>query len=188
MSVEFSANLSALRRDRGISQKQAALELGVSQALLSHYEKGIRECSLDFVKKIADYYNVTADYLLGITDSRQRAGELFETGELQDDQTACVKTVLREIVALSAAAENADESGRQFFTDFFALCVKKYLAATGAPDKTLCRLCDVSLNRLCDSAPQAEKPEPGSQPPAFAQTVGDHAVTLLSRDMAEAFQ
>lgn len=47
------------------------MELGVSQALLSHYEKGIRECSLDFVVKAADYYNVSCDYLLGKTADRE---------------------------------------------------------------------------------------------------------------------
>ena len=62
---KLSNILSETRKRRGISQKQAALELGISQALLSHYEKGIRECSLDFLVKAADYYSVTTDYLLG---------------------------------------------------------------------------------------------------------------------------
>ncbi len=44
--------------------------MGVSQALLSHYEKGIRECGLDFVVKIADYYHVSCDYILGRTADR----------------------------------------------------------------------------------------------------------------------
>ena len=62
---KFSEIISETRRRRSISQKQAALELGISQAQLSHYEKGIRECGLDFLVKIADYYGVTTDYLLG---------------------------------------------------------------------------------------------------------------------------
>ena len=67
---KFAATLSQLRRERGISQKKAAGDLGISQALLSHYEKGIRECGLDFVVKCADYYGVTTDYLLGVSASR----------------------------------------------------------------------------------------------------------------------
>ncbi|MEG2143892.1 MAG: helix-turn-helix transcriptional regulator [Oscillospiraceae bacterium] len=59
-----------LRREKNISQKQVALELGISQALLSHYEKGIRECGLDFVVKAADYYDVSCDYLLGRSADR----------------------------------------------------------------------------------------------------------------------
>ena len=48
MKSDFPRVLSLLRKEKGISQKEAANSLGVSQALLSHYEKGIRECGLDF--------------------------------------------------------------------------------------------------------------------------------------------
>ena len=53
--------------------KQVAADLQISQALLSHYEKGIRECGLDFVVKVADYYGVSCDYLLGRTPDRNGA-------------------------------------------------------------------------------------------------------------------
>ena len=71
MNRDFSRTITFLRKERKLSQKQAAAELGISQALLSHYEKGIRECGLDFVVKAADYYNVTCDYLLGRTADRE---------------------------------------------------------------------------------------------------------------------
>ena len=65
MKSDFPRVLSLLRKEKGISQKEAAAQLGVSQALLSHYEKGIRECGLDFLIRAADFYGVSADYLLG---------------------------------------------------------------------------------------------------------------------------
>jgi transcriptional regulator with XRE-family HTH domain len=68
--VNYAERLRELRTEKGISQKDAARDLGVSQALLSHYEKGIREFGLDFLNRAADYYKVTTDYLLGRTDSR----------------------------------------------------------------------------------------------------------------------
>jgi len=67
---KFSVNLSKLRRERDLSQRQAAAELGISQALLSHYENGAREPKLEFVGKICDYYSVTIDYLLGRSKER----------------------------------------------------------------------------------------------------------------------
>ena len=70
MNNTFGSIISYLRKEKGISQKQASSDLGISQALLSHYEKGIRECGLDFVVKLADYYNVSCDYLLGRTSER----------------------------------------------------------------------------------------------------------------------
>ena len=70
MNSDFPRIITFLRKERGLSQKQAAAELGVSQALLSHYERGIRECGLDFLVKTAEYYDVTTDYLLGRTVER----------------------------------------------------------------------------------------------------------------------
>lgn len=51
MNSDFPMIISMLRRERRLSQKQVAADLGISQALLSHYEKGIRECGLDFLVK-----------------------------------------------------------------------------------------------------------------------------------------
>lgn len=73
MNKDFSRIISLLRKEKGLSQKQVAADLGVSQALLSHYEKGIRECGLDFVIKVAEYYDVSTDYLLGRTVQRNGA-------------------------------------------------------------------------------------------------------------------
>ena len=67
MSSTFGQVLSALRRERGMSQRTAAAELHISQALLSHYEKSIIEPGLDFVVRACDYYGVSADYMLGRT-------------------------------------------------------------------------------------------------------------------------
>ena len=70
MNKDFPRVIKLLRKERGISQRQAALDLDISPPLLSHYEKGIRECNLDFVLKVADYYDVSCDYLLGRTLDR----------------------------------------------------------------------------------------------------------------------
>ncbi|MBQ7134248.1 MAG: helix-turn-helix transcriptional regulator [Ruminococcus sp.] len=70
MNKDFSRIITLLRKEKKLSQKQVATDLGVSQALLSHYEKGIRECGLEFLSKIADYYDVSTDYLLGRTPHR----------------------------------------------------------------------------------------------------------------------
>ena len=78
--MEFNRIIKLLRKERGITQKQAAEDLGVSQALLSHYEKGIRECGLDFVVRVADYYNVSCDYLLG--RSAERNGMMLTADDL----------------------------------------------------------------------------------------------------------
>lgn len=70
MNADFPRLITLLRKEKGISQKQAAAEFGISQALLSHYEKGIRECGLDFLVKCARFYGVSCDYLLGVSPER----------------------------------------------------------------------------------------------------------------------
>ena len=70
-NTEFSRTLSLLRQERGVSQRTAAGDLGISQALLSHYENGIREPGLPFVVRACDYYHVSADFILGRTLSRE---------------------------------------------------------------------------------------------------------------------
>jgi len=65
MNKDFPRIMTLLRKERKLSQKQVAADLEVTQALLSHYENGKRECGLDFLVRAADYYNVSVDYLLG---------------------------------------------------------------------------------------------------------------------------
>lgn len=83
MNSDFARIITLQRKERHISQKQAANDLGISQALLSHYEKGIRECGLNFLVKIADYYNVSCDYLLGRTP--EPGGKNITIEDIPDD-------------------------------------------------------------------------------------------------------
>lgn len=67
MNSEFSAIFSLLRHEKKLSQRKVAADLKISQALLSHYENGIREPRLEFVVRACEYYRVSADYILGRT-------------------------------------------------------------------------------------------------------------------------
>ena len=87
---DFARTLSLLRQEKGISQRQAAKTLGISQALLSHYENGAREPGLMFVVKACDFYSVSADFLLGRTLSRDGttildADTLYDVSDERDN-------------------------------------------------------------------------------------------------------
>ena len=82
MNADFSRTLALLRQEKEISQRKAAADLGISQALLSHYENGVREPGLAFVRRACDYYRVSADYLLGRTLDRD--GGMIGSDELYD--------------------------------------------------------------------------------------------------------
>lgn len=108
MNTVFPRVLTLLRKESGISQKTAAVNLGVSQALLSHYEKGIRECGLDFIVRVADYYGVSCDYLLGRTPDRSgaivTAEELTEADlQAKDNQVkGSMMTLLQKKLVLNS--------------------------------------------------------------------------------------
>lgn len=93
MNSDFSRIITLLRKERNISQKNAASDLGVSQALLSHYEKGIRECGLEFLVRAADYYHVSCDYLLG--RSPEPAGKRINYDDIPEHDPNQKEAVLK---------------------------------------------------------------------------------------------
>lgn len=120
---KFADILSQLRRERGISQKKAASDLGISQALLSHYEKGIRECGLDFVIKCSEYYGVTTDYLLGVSDNRIGIN-MFLATDLEDVESSSVHDLAKASTMLLNMIANTKESNTlKCVYDYYILCV-----------------------------------------------------------------
>ena len=79
--MSFSKNLSELRRKRGKSQRAVAVDLHISQSLLSHYENGARQPGFEFVLRACAYYGVSADYLLGRPDSMPFVGGALESAQ-----------------------------------------------------------------------------------------------------------
>lgn len=67
--------LKELRTSRKISQVKLAMDLNLSQNTISRYETGEREADYDTLVAIADYFNVSVDYLLGRTDDPKIAGK-----------------------------------------------------------------------------------------------------------------
>jgi len=94
MARGFAETMALLRRERGLSQRTAAADLRISQALLSHYENGAREPGLDFVCRACDYYGVTADYLLGRTEA-----------DAAERSAAALRALTAELRAMADRAE-----------------------------------------------------------------------------------
>ena len=66
--VQFK-NLRGIREDRDIRQKDIAAYLNVSQNTYSQYETGVISLTAEVLIKLADYYNVSIDYLLDRTNN-----------------------------------------------------------------------------------------------------------------------
>ena len=61
--------LKELRKKRKITQQRLAIELNMSQNSISRYENEVREADYQTLIKLADYFNVSVDYLLERTDN-----------------------------------------------------------------------------------------------------------------------
>lgn len=109
MTTDFSRSLALLRKEKKVSQREASKALGISQALLSHYENGAREPGLAFVRKACDYYNVSADFLLGRTLARDGAvilaEEMYDASEEKDNvlRGSVMATVAKKLLINSVS-------------------------------------------------------------------------------------
>jgi transcriptional regulator with XRE-family HTH domain len=77
--MEFHQRLIQLRKEKNIDRKQLAKLLNVSYATISKYETGVRMPDSDSMKKIADLFNVSIDYLLGKSDIPTSAESVIAT-------------------------------------------------------------------------------------------------------------
>lgn len=93
--MEFGEIISALRAEKGIYQKELADYLKVSIGTVSNYEQGIHHPDFDTLCSIADFYEVSLDYLLGRTTIRAAVNKLNQS--LTSDYTIAdlINTVLQ---------------------------------------------------------------------------------------------
>ena len=127
MSKVFAGMLLQLRQESGISQRDAAVGLGISQSLLSHYEKGSREPRLDFLVRAAAYYHGTTDYLLGVSGERVRGSADEEV--LTEKHRVLVDSVRFLFVQLEREEDSgfADAAGRYLSLAIYKVC--RYLCS-----------------------------------------------------------
>ena len=81
----FGELLAELRQDKGLTQKQLGRVLSVSTGTISNYENGVHYPDLEKLVALADYFQVSTDYLLGRENST-RTVHISEAKELQDER------------------------------------------------------------------------------------------------------
>ena len=67
----MESRIKQLRENRGLIQDILASELGITQQMLSKYERDVLCIKVDVLKRIAEYFNVTTDYLLGVSEVKR---------------------------------------------------------------------------------------------------------------------
>ena len=81
----MKSRIKQLREKRGLIQERLAAELGITQQLLSKYERDVTLIKVDVLKKMAKYFNVTTDYLLGISDVKRDLQRQMKMNETLDE-------------------------------------------------------------------------------------------------------
>ena len=64
----IGARIKELRTDRGISQRELGKAIGVSQKAVDYWERGVNEPKASYITLLANYFEVSADYLLCLED------------------------------------------------------------------------------------------------------------------------
>lgn len=201
MERSFSVILSRLRKEKNMSQKEAAAGLGVSQALLSHYENGIRECGLDFIIKAADFYNVTTDYLLGRSDSKQGfTGAFTIKSDIGSDNLMGTLTLfraagrLREYLIAKHDGELVDEIHHIYGMLIYRMIISEVDKGTfpkswlpnvdSVNNDTYTKIMDGIENQLI-LGKRTVSPEGAQEPPQCIKTVVKHMQQYIRDQCAE---
>lgn len=94
--MDVSSKISDLRKNHNLTQKELSDKIGINQSVLNRIEKGTRPIRDDELKTIADYFNVSTDYLLG-------RDNLNRNTHLSNEQ----KKLLSEFEGLNAEGKKA---------------------------------------------------------------------------------
>ncbi|MBQ6018979.1 MAG: helix-turn-helix transcriptional regulator [Clostridia bacterium] len=122
-----SARLIEARARLGLNQKDAAEALGISQALLSHYENGIRDCNTEFLVRAGALYDVSTDYLLGLSAKPRDDGVLADEIPAATDGSRTALTVLRALVQLERTAERISPEEAEKIVAVYAMTLYRLL-------------------------------------------------------------
>jgi transcriptional regulator with XRE-family HTH domain len=149
MATPFSKRMIELRRKKGITQKQAALSLGISQALLSHYENGVRECGLDFLSKAASFYEVSCDYLLG---REKKESKTLTPAMKEKKRLMAAERILFDLLERADSPQLMEQA-----SDFLSLAyyrLYRLIYCGGHPQKGEFKIPDYTYRALTDAAMQ----------------------------------
>lgn len=89
--IYFGEKLKALRIEKGLTQQQIAEKIGLVKGSISAYEQSAKYPSIDVLIKLCELFGVSADYLLGLSDSIE-----YNLSTLTDEQTQTVMRIIAE--------------------------------------------------------------------------------------------
>ncbi len=111
--IKCGDRIAFLREKHRLTQEQLSGKIGISRATLSHYEKNRREPDYETLNKIADFFNVSIDYLLGRTNDPQRTLDR-DVGEFVDHLELSDEAILEKFVLTVDGRKLSREEAKRF--------------------------------------------------------------------------
>ena len=108
----FSTRLSSLRKGKKLTQYSLAENLGFSRGQISNYEQGSREPDQDTLLKIADFFDVSVDYLLGRTEIKNTLSEK-EKFDIEKEAEKIIKKI-NKLDVVNFCGTSADEEDKEY--------------------------------------------------------------------------
>lgn len=100
----FGDKLRALRTEKGLTQQQLADKIGLVKASISAYEQGIKYPSIEILIKLCNQFNISADYLLGLSDNME-----LKLSALTDEQVRLILGLIAELEQYNNLKERKNE-------------------------------------------------------------------------------
>lgn len=94
---DFGENLKKLRKSRNLTQKELGAKVGLSKAVVSKYETSMGYPTFDVLIRIAQYFGVTTDYLLGVGGCKT-----VDVSNLTDSQIDTIHQIIAEFSKINA--------------------------------------------------------------------------------------
>lgn len=105
--METGKRISDLRKHRGLNQEQLAEKLSVSPSTIAMWETNKRALKDDSLKQLADFFDVTTDYLLGRTDNKEKKPSLI-ANHTEDNLTDAQKEEVKNFIDFIIQRDHKD--------------------------------------------------------------------------------
>ena len=111
----FSENFKKLRKERQITQQVVADYLGITRQAIAAYEKGKREPNLNMIVRIAEFFEVSVDYLLGVSQLRLANAKIVSDN---------IKMIQGQRTYEELAADILEKTGAEFYPELIKMYVE----------------------------------------------------------------
>ncbi|MBP5427396.1 MAG: helix-turn-helix transcriptional regulator [Clostridiales bacterium] len=131
----FAENFKKLRKEKQITQQVIADYLGITRQAIAAYEKGKREPNLNMIVKIAEFFEVSVDFLLGVSQLRLANAQIISDN---------IRMIQGQRTYEELAADILEKTGAEFYPELIRMYVEDKMLPNSETIKEFARYAKVS--------------------------------------------